>query len=107
MAVRLKFASGDPLYLVATMKSKPRSSRRPPWVYWGLWGLRTRGDALVYFWICTSLASLFFLGSLAMALAGIGVEYWIASLAVVAMLVPAGLWYGLAIRWVDQHDDWD
>ena len=67
----------------------------PPMVRWGLMGLRSRGAAWAFFWLCIVIAAgcaaygfvnpAFFLG--------------------VTLVLPA-LWYYLAIRWVDQHSRW-
>ena len=64
-------------------------------VRWGLMGLRSRGAAWGFFWLCIIIAAgcvaygffnpVFFTG---------------------AILVLPALWYYLAIRWVDEHSQW-
>jgi hypothetical protein len=45
--------------------------------------------------------------SIALAIVGVYSAYWAALLLVAVMVLLAVMWYGLAIRWVDEHDRWD
>ena len=72
-----------------------RKDNMPDWVYWGLWGIRSRGAAMAYF-----------VGSLVLSVVLIagGLMYQMYILCL-SPLVP--LWYWLAIKWVDKHSSWE
>ena len=67
----------------------------PEWVYWGLWGIRSRGVALGFMGFCllAGIASVWI--ALDYPLAWLGLEFFFA----------AG-WYWFAVRWVDAHGAW-
>lgn len=67
----------------------------PSWVYWGLWGIRTRKVAMIFVFISLALA-------LIIVPAGIAINDF---LFCAFILVP--LWYWLSIRWVDVNSTWE
>jgi hypothetical protein len=78
------------------MEKNEQRIRRPLWVRVGLWGLRNRTFAWVFFWLSMGVAVAFtayglvdapFLG------AGLGV-------------FAVAWWYYASIRWVDEHEGW-
>lgn len=67
----------------------------PSWVYWGLWGINSRGMALGFFWSCIAV------GVLCIPLAFVLMD------AVVGVgLFVAAAWYWFAIKWVDDNASW-
>lgn len=68
----------------------------PEWVFWGLWGIDSRGVALAFVWVCLLLG---------IALMAVGLRYpqaWYGGI-----LFAAAAWYWLAVRWADRHHAWD
>ncbi len=73
-----------------------RKKGMPELVYWGLWGINSRGVALVFCWLCVVAG---IVGTIygfidPRAFAGIG------------LFLAAG-WYYYAIKWVDANSSWD
>ena len=72
-----------------------RTDGMPEWVYWGLWGIRSRVVALGFMWFCVLAGMAAVWIALDYPLAWLGLEFFVA----------AG-WYWLAVRWADAHDAW-
>jgi hypothetical protein len=89
------------------MRPDKRRLPRPLWVQLGLGGLPTRGAALAFFWLCIGLAIALFCVSMGLAIGGIFSADWIALLVAGIAVLFAALWYGSAIRWVDEYDQWN
>src|SRR5262249_39768933 len=102
-----RYVSGGLVGSVRPMNEKRQRVRRPLWVQLGLYGLPSRGAALAFFWLCVVLVVGLCCVAVVLAVAGVCSAYWVALLFAAFMLSWAGLWYGLAIRWVDRHDRWD
>ena len=71
-----------------------KKDNMPSWVYWGLWGIKTKKVALAFAIISQVIA-------LIVVLIGIYVEDFFL---IAFILVP--LWYWLAIKWVDKNSSW-
>ncbi|MGO8746144.1 MAG: hypothetical protein ACLQNE_09160 [Thermoguttaceae bacterium] len=67
----------------------------PWWVRVALWGLPTRWLTWISVWI-----------SVALAAAGIVAGLWHPKYFIGLIFFPGGLWYYLALRWVDRHARW-
>lgn len=67
----------------------------PSWVYWGLWGIKTRKVAMLFVYISIVL-------TLAIVPVGIALYNY---LFMAFTLVP--LWYWLSIKWVDRNSTWE
>lgn len=67
----------------------------PSWVYWGLWGIKTRKVAMLFVYISIVL-------TLAIVPVGIALNNY---LFMAFILVP--LWYWLSIKWVDRNSTWE
>lgn len=67
----------------------------PSWVYWGLWGIKTRKVAMLFVYISIVL-------TLAIVPVGIALNDY---LFIAFILVP--LWYWLSIKWVDKNSTWE
>ncbi len=72
-----------------------RADGMPPLVYWGLWGIRTRGVAMGF-----AIFSLI-LTIIIIPAAVILEQYRL----IIFALVP--LWYWYAIKWVDNNSTWE
>jgi hypothetical protein len=68
---------------------------RPWWVEVGLFGVRTRAAAWVYFWLTVFLVAASAIGALFFPWLALG-----------TLFAFAALWYYLCIRWVDRHGRW-
>jgi hypothetical protein len=68
---------------------------RPIWVRIGLWGIGSRGAALGFMWFS-------FIAAIACSAYGFYDPRFFAG----GLLVLAGIWYWLCIRWTDEHDGW-
>jgi hypothetical protein len=68
---------------------------RPWWVRITLWGLRSRGSALIYVWMCVVFATVCVV---------LGFRNRLFSLGAVSLLPALG--YLRAVRWVDKHGGW-
>ena len=83
--------------------------RKPVWVQLGLFMLRTREQAVSYLVAASVGAVLVFVGTIAVMTMVVGTPILNAlgmAALVGGMLAVAALWYGLAIRWMDLHDQW-
>ena len=85
------------------------AARAPVWVRVGLFGVRTRAQAIG--WLVASAVGAALLGVLvavAVAIAlGFGLVASIAAgVASAGTLSLAALWYWLALRWMDANDGW-
>ncbi len=69
----------------------------PEWVYWGLWGIKSRKTAWVFCWVCILLA----LVSMLLALF-FERKIWAGGL----LFLAAG-WYWASIKWVDENSSWE
>lgn len=69
---------------------------RPAWVAIGLWKVRSRGAAWLYFCI-----------SIALAVGGIAYGFKDERFFGFAIFFGAALWYALAIRWMDRCEAWE
>ena len=88
------------------METKPERVRRPFWVKLGLLFVGSRGAALGYFWLCVVLGVAFLCVSIGLAVTDSDSGYWVGFIICGIAVLPAGLWYGLAIRWMDRHNRW-
>src|SRR5437764_534372 len=87
-----------PGYRRVSTRMAPMAQDRSHWSVWvkvGLWGLSHRFAALGFVWLSVAVA----------AACAVAMFYWWPAIFGVGM-VPAALWYYLAMRWVDDHGGW-
>lgn len=72
-----------------------RKDNMPAWVYWGLWGIRTRRLAMLFV-VFSMILSLIIVPS------GVATQDFVL---IAFAIVP--LWYWLSVRWVDANSSWD
>jgi hypothetical protein len=73
-----------------------RKGNMPLWVFLGLLNIETRKGASILFW-----------SSLAFALFCIPLSWYLDDWWWFGIMLPIVIWYGLSIRWVDNHSLWD
>jgi hypothetical protein len=95
------------------MKTKKGRGQRPVWIWLVLIELKRRVAALVSFWLSVALAVGLATTAIWLAVVGVMGSSRLGSLVVTSLvigalaMVLAAVGYGLAIRWVDRHDDWE
>jgi hypothetical protein len=72
-----------------------RKDNMPELVYWGLWGIKSKGVALGFMWFSIVLAAGCFVVGYLRPKAFLGV-----------LLLIAAAWYWYSIRWVDKNSTW-
>jgi len=75
--------------------SNQHNNQRPRWVQWAVWGIENRTVVWMMFWVTAALP-------VAWVIWGFTERRFFAGIA----LFGAALWYVLAIKWMDAHDQW-
>lgn len=77
------------------MEREKPTKKRPLWVKIGLWGVPGRAGAWAFVWF-----------SIIVAVACVFYGFQDKRFFYGGLIVFAALWYYLAIRWVDRHEQW-